>query len=166
MISPRHNFSGFTLVELVLVMLLLTIMVGLIVPSFSGVARGRQAPNIAYQLVTLTQWAHTQAMGEGRTYTLNITPAEGKYQLTADEGSRAQKLEGRMGQTFTVAEGISISSDLPTSNGQQVIRFYPNGRTDPARIRISREKQVVEVVCLSAAESFHLATDAELGTKK
>ncbi|MEI8197372.1 MAG: hypothetical protein WCI73_15855, partial [Phycisphaerae bacterium] len=69
----------------------------------------------------------------------------------------AQKTGTSQGRTFQVAEGVRIESDMPTDKGTQVIHFYPNGRTEPATIRVMGDKQVLEIVCLSAAEGFHIA---------
>ena len=85
-----HKLRGFTLLELVLVLVVLAIMAGIAAPTLRGFARGRNVPDAAAQLVTLTRWAHAQAIAEGRVYLLNLDPAGGKYWLTVEEGNVAQ----------------------------------------------------------------------------
>jgi type II secretion system protein H len=160
MAARPHNFAGFTLFELVLVLLLLAIMAGMAAPSLRNFAQGRNAPDAANQIVTLTRWAHTQAVAEGRNYRLNLSPATGQYQVTTEEGNASQTIASSMGQMFKVADGVTIDASMPSNNGLKVIHFYPNGRTEPGTIKIDNGSQHLEVVCLSAAENYYLVAAA------
>lgn len=158
-----HNFRGFTMMELVLVLLVLTIIAGMVIPSLSGVARGRLAPNVAYNILSLAKYAHTQALSEGRNYCLEINVRDNSYQLFAEEGSAKQTIPGTLGQKYTLEDGMTIGSSIATDNNTQTIRFYPNGRMDVVQIKITRDQQSVLLACPSAAEGLQLS-DTE-GTK-
>src|SRR5947207_6133930 len=69
----RHR-RGFTLLELVVVMLILTVMLAMVAPSLSGFGRGRQAEQAAANILALSRWAREQAISDGRVYRLNFSP--------------------------------------------------------------------------------------------
>lgn len=132
----HHKSRGFTLLELVLVLAVLAIIAGMAAPTLRGFVHGRNVPDAAAQLVSLTRWAHTQAIAEGRVYRLNVDPAAGKYWETTEDGTGVQKTGTSLGRTYQVAEGVRSETDMPTDKGTQIIHFYPNGRTEPGTIRV------------------------------
>ena len=150
--------SGFTLLELILVMALLAIVVALAVPSLHGFARGRRAGDCAENLVSLTRWARTHAIARGLTYRLNVDPGAGKFWLTMvqDDGTVAM-LGDDFGQTFQAPEGVTLSWNAPQQQDGQYIQFLPNGRTDPAVIQIvDQSGKMIQVACWSATETYHV----------
>jgi prepilin-type N-terminal cleavage/methylation domain-containing protein len=159
--APKKS-AGFTLLELVLVMLILTILVGLVAPSLRGFATGRKTTDAAAQLVAVARWARTQAITESTTYHLNLDPAAGTYWVTVlDVAGADQRIQTSLGQIYRVPEGVTLESDLPTDQGHQTINFYATGRADPGTIRLRGERQEIQVVCLSATEGYHVAAPRE-----
>src|SRR5688572_1587989 len=57
---------AFTLLELIVVLLVLSVLFAMAAPSFSGFGAGRAAHQTASQIVTLARWAREQAVTEGR----------------------------------------------------------------------------------------------------
>lgn len=159
--SARHNFGAFTLLELVLVLLILAVMAGLVAPSLRGFATGRQTTHTASQLVALARWARSQAIADGTTYRLTLDPAAGTFCVTVQDGAGARPTGTSLGRVFTVPDGVRLECDAPLDQGQQVIRFFANGRTEPATIRLRDASKVVEVSCPSATESYRIAAAKE-----
>src|SRR3954470_17536541 len=84
--SRPTNFThrpAFTLLELILVMLILTLIVGLVVPSLRRFSQGRNLGYAATQITAMANYAHTQAISQGKPYRLNLDPGNGTYWLTA-----------------------------------------------------------------------------------
>lgn len=154
--------SGFTLLELVLVMAILLIVTAMAVPAF--VSRGREVRDCAARLVALTNWARTQAIVRGVTYRLNVDPQQRTFWLTVDQGDGTFVPVGEeFGRVFPVPDGWTIDwSVTPQADGSYV-EFRTTGRTDPATIRLTADNgSVTSIVCGSATDTFHVATDEEL----
>src|SRR3972149_3661562 len=67
---------GFTLLELILVMVILSTVLAMAAPSLRGFFASRQIQDAAAQILALTQFARSQAVSEGTTYRLNFDPDE------------------------------------------------------------------------------------------
>src|ERR1700722_918475 len=85
------NSAGFTLIELIAVMLVLAIAAALVAPSLLNFRVGRFNSNTATTLLGMANYARAQAEAEGRTYRLNFDPQAGAFWLTAqgDDGAYA-----------------------------------------------------------------------------
>src|SRR5256885_2775533 len=62
--------GGFTLLELVFVLLLLSVIASIVVPPMRNFARGRKLSDAARDVVSATNYARSQAISEGTTYRL------------------------------------------------------------------------------------------------
>src|SRR5262245_48135496 len=128
---------GFTLIELILVLALLTIVASLATPSLSQFFRGRALQSEARQLLSLTRAGHGRAGSErfamlrgfdarGHTYGLQ---EEGKVLNGngSDVDPKAEEFEFNASFQIETANG-----SLQTVNGQSLpaIRFLPDGTVD------------------------------------
>jgi prepilin-type N-terminal cleavage/methylation domain-containing protein len=153
---------AFTLLELVLVMLVLTVVLAMVAPSLSGFGAGREADYAGAQVVTLCQWAHEQSITEGKAYRLNFDPARGAYQVTVQVGGVYQQVAGDFGQVFTVPEGVTMQWDAPQESGLYYVDFHPSGRVQPVRIRVTaRTGQETLIGSRTATELPHVMTPEE-----
>ena len=169
----RRCFSSrpaFTLLELVLVMLIITIVVGAVAPSLRGFTMGRSARNTATRILTMTQYARTEAISQGRVYRLTYSPRQRAfwvdYSTLAGDNSENQRSapDADMAPRLDVDERLSIDTkDMSTSStGNQYVEFRPSGRSDPASIVITDQSNAqIEVACSSATEMFRIVADAE-----
>ena len=172
----RSRQRGFTLFELVLVLLVLAVIVGITLPSLRGTASNRGVDGCAGQLLALAQYARSQAVAEGTAYRLNVDPTNRIYYLTKQDGPDFIPLGVEFGREFQVPDGVELQWDdaylaqqmqLAEATGQIVpepiasavpyVEFRPSGRTDPALIRVTdRDNNVTQVVCPSATETFRI----------
>jgi prepilin-type N-terminal cleavage/methylation domain-containing protein len=163
--GTRHYSAtaGFTLLELVLVMVVICTVLAMAAPSLRGFFASRGTNDAATQIVALTQLARSQAITEGRVYRLNMDVQEGTYWLTVQEGGAFKNIYSEFGRVFslprgTVAEWESPSEDVSPNR----INFYPDGRTEASAIRlIGLHGDVVEVICLSPTELFQVSVPEE-----
>lgn len=153
---PRHS-SGFTLLELVLVMLVLCIIVGMAAPVFYGFAEGRKAEDAAQHFAAIARYARGEAVARGRVVRLNIDAANHSYFVTVQRGAVFERLGEEMGRDFSFPEDVNVECDAPTQPDGQYIEFQPTGRCDPANLHfIGPNNRTVLVACLSATELFQV----------
>ncbi len=162
--TMKRTTSGYTLLELVLVLAILATAIAALAPSLSGFAAGRKAEETARQFVSLTRWARSQAVAEGVTYQLVIDANGGRWWLTVQEADSEafEDVPGPFGRVYSAPEGVEIRPEMPLINGQQAIIFEPNGRNDIATIRfVGPHNNEVTVACHAPVEDFRILTETE-----
>jgi len=154
--SQRH--SGFTLLELILVMGVICVTLALAAPSLSNWSRGSQQRDAIDQILALTRYARTEAVTNATTYRLNIDKATGRYWLTMQDGQDFVSLGNTMGQVFTVPDGSRIDLAQEQSVARDIIDFYPSGRTQASRIVLTNNiGEITNIECVMPAEGFEVA---------
>ena len=161
--GPRGGRPGFTLLELIVVMLVLSVLFAMAAPSLSGFGAGREAEQTASQIVTLARWARGQAITEGRVYRLNFDTTNRGYFVTAANGSMFERAGTDFGKDFLVPDGVTVAFELPQVGGLPYLEFLPSGRSQPGRVRVTaKDGQTTELASLSATEPIRVVTAAEL----
>jgi len=155
--AQRHNF-GFTLLELILVMLILTIAVAISAPSLGNFSRGRVLDNNAARFLSLTRWARSQAISDGTTYRINIDPSKRAFTVSYNNrGSYSAYTAGR-DRGFTLPEELSVATDAPLEESLYVIDFDPMGYSTTARVTLTGSKgNKIVVECASRHDVFRIA---------
>ena len=68
------NRDGFTIIELLIVLIIGAILMGYAVPGFTGMVRSRNAQNARDKLVWMSNYARARAIERGRVFQLEIYP--------------------------------------------------------------------------------------------
>lgn len=161
MADLRKRSGGFTLIELILVMVLMCSILALVAPSLRNFFVSRQTANAAAQIVSLIQLARTQAVTEGRPYQLNWDTGAGTYWLTAQDpnGSGFVALNTEFGRTFTLPGGATfdLTADPNVSLAGNYIEFRPDGTTTAAAIGVTgREGDRLWITTPTLTDSFRV----------
>ena len=166
--SRRGNSSdskGFTLLELILVMVIISTVLAMASPSLRGFFASRETSDAAAQIVSMTQLARSQAIAEGRIYRLNLDLEQGSYHLTVREGGAFRKLYKEFGRVFLLPDDTTFElvKDREGEEESEVyIDFFPQGHTEASTIRLTdRRGDVYEIVCYSSAERFQVIIPEE-----
>jgi len=159
----RATRAGFTLLELVLVMVVIGTVLGMAAPSLRGFFESRKAADAASTLVALTQFARSGAIAEGRIYRLSLDEAAGTYRLSAQEGGAFVALNSEFGRVFRFPEGVRSEMLVQGADeSRDYVDFYPDGRTEPTVIVLrGMQGEMVEIRCLSPAEAFRIVPGSE-----
>lgn len=161
--------AGFTLIELILVMLILTTVLGMAGPKLRGFFSRHQIDDTAARIIALTQFAKSQSVCEGRTYRLNFDQSRAIYWLTVQDQGAYRDLYTEWGRVFKLPQDLSMKLwDLALDGSRHYVEFTALGRTTPGTIQLIGPKgQTRQVMCRSATEAFAVweGKEAEYATK-
>jgi type II secretion system protein H len=133
--------SGFTLVEIMVVILLLGVVAAAVAPGLLGPTDRGDAQRSAEELLSMLRTARRTAVAEGLPVALTLDPATGRYWVTTDRGTgHDQNLaEGEL----TLAAGVRLLARDPRPR----FMFQPVGVAsgDPVVVQ-GRDGQVVVAV--------------------
>lgn len=140
----RPGAKGFTLIELILVLVLLAIVATFVAASMGSFFRGRALSFEARRLLSLTHYAQSRAVAEGVPVVLWINPAESTYGLAiqssfneADGDAHAVNYTAEPTLTLETPQGaVAATSEQDdeklglNTEGMAFIRFTPDGFFD------------------------------------
>jgi type II secretion system protein H len=125
--------TGFTLIELILVLALVVVITSLAAPAMANFVRGQALGSEARRLVALIHAGQDRAVSEGLPIMLWVDEKQGAYGLQAE-------MTGRNGDPK--AENLSLDANLQITvmrtgltgttklGGLPAIRFLPGGTVD------------------------------------
>jgi prepilin-type N-terminal cleavage/methylation domain-containing protein len=150
--------EGFTLLELILVMVILSTVLAMAAPSLRGFFASRQTHDTAAQILALTQLARSQAISEGIIYRLNFDTTEHTYWLTAQQAGTFEELQTGFGQIFTLPKDMVMElDDIEEQDRDMFLAFTPQGTVTAGTVRlIDRRGRALEVTCPTVTESFSI----------
>jgi len=138
-VRVQKKAFGFTLIELAIVVLLISVLVGLSTPLFRRTFSDIELKNSSYDIAKLINYAQETAVIEKANYRMNFDTDRGKYWLTkldlSEESPRYKRLKDKYGRVFSAPEG----SILRIKHNE--ITLYPNGRSDAAELVIANKNQ-------------------------
>jgi type II secretion system protein H len=176
----RANFRAFTLIELILVMIILTIVAGAVAPMLRGFTVGRRVANSARELLAMSQYARTQSASEGRIYRLNFDQNAGAFWLTVDNNGTYEAPTNDFGARQTLDSGVKMQvqiaavvvpldeqeSGVPATSAplpnDQYVQFDPSGRTQQVTVTLTDQfGSQVQVACASATDQMRILAAGE-----
>jgi prepilin-type N-terminal cleavage/methylation domain-containing protein len=180
-LGPKFR-RGFTLLELVLVLVILCTAMALVAPSFTGFRRGAELRDAGDQFIAITRYARTQSAATGTTHRVQIDQSANTYQLLIADADKFSPLGTSWGKTFALPEGLTIqmsksgtSQTAGTSNrlsqptagasglgsrasqsgSDSYVDFFATGRSDVATVTIrSSHGDAIAITTPSPAEGY------------
>jgi type II secretion system protein H len=138
--------AGFTLLEILLVVLIIGIVSSLLVLSVSTAGIARQAQQEAQRLVALMQYARQQAILENRLYGLQLQPHGYQFLVYQNQAWQAAD-SANMGLRRLPQQGrIRWLGPPPLDLQQPVIVFSPLGEQDAFQLQISLQASYWRVI--------------------
>jgi len=145
-ISYPGSNKGFSLLEVIVVVVLMAAASAIVLPSFSGAFAGLQVETAGRDMATVMKQARSYAIGRQHPYRIMIPLHEYSNEaveyVLADEYGRAIKV-------LSLPEGVRfVSGDRHGRALPESVSFYPSGRSSGGVFYLSNEqgKQVRIIV--------------------
>ena len=119
--------SGFTFVELLVVIIIIGVLATLSVPKFRTAFDNFELENFVREIYSLSRYLQASAISQGKIHYLEINKEAQEFQASSMEGDELKQVPGRFGKAYKAPSGINISIDPPEKNG---VYFYPDASTD------------------------------------
>ena len=162
--TRRAIKPGFTLIELILVLVILCIAMALAAPKLSGWSRRTRLRNSAQDFMSAAKYARVNAVANGAMYRLVVDRQSGVFAVQYQvPGQDFGPVNSDYGRGIGLPEGAKIEMTGLAGQVIDTIYFYPTGRVDPARVRIGSEDGEVDLACASPAEDFVMLPGQEQG---
>ena len=162
--NDNPNLRGaFTLLELILVLVLISVLLGIAAPSLRGFVGARRSADAAAQLLSLADYARSQAIARGTVCRPNVDADENVYWLTMLSNGVFVELDTEFGRRFSLPDTVAVGIESAAAGpGATYVQFYPSGRSDEAVIQlIGVQGEVFIVANPSATESFRILAGSE-----
>lgn len=137
---------GFSLIELVVVLILISLSIALVTPSLSRFSTTVELKGAAKKISAILRYCRSEAVNKGQTYQalLDSNLREIRVQSTALKEEKDEKGEGKGSEkTYSLPEGIRMKEvDIPSSqntSGYPRIEFYPNGGSSGGAILLDTQ---------------------------
>jgi type II secretion system protein H len=158
--------TGFTLLELILVMVIISTVLAMAAPSLRGFFSSRKIHDAASNILTLIRYARAQAITEGRTYRLNFDHEKGVYWLTSNAHGAFTILNCEFGREFLFPDDttVMIEKDADKNGNEEYIDFFSQGMAETGTITMTdRRGDVIKITSPSPAEIYRIeeAEDSE-----
>jgi general secretion pathway protein H len=140
-ISNRSR--GFTLIELMVVLLLMGIVLAVVIPRFDGGPLQDPTKKFSRWMITRTRHLRTTAIQKQSTHAL-VIDLDNQRMWMIREGMSEEELSAVTDKAFAIDKSLKIVNiqfpdQEPVSTGNTEIRFYPAGYSDRALIYLETD---------------------------
>lgn len=133
-LNKQQKQSGFTLIEVILVVIVLSVIAAVTIPNFSTSYRHFQLKSAAEQLMYVMRYAQSRAVSKNIMVRLEFDDNNSKYWLTEQDEELSgneivyKRVSGRLGKRYSLTNKESLEVD------KQVLNFYPSGQIEKTRL--------------------------------
>lgn len=125
--------TGFTLVELLVVLLVLVLAIGVAAPRIGSGIDNAQLKQSARQFASALRHARGKALAEGADSTVTLDTRERHYRISGAE------------RRYTLPEGVEVQLETARSelgaDGVAAVRFFPDGTSTGAKVTLMNDSR-------------------------
>lgn len=137
--GKRNKVAGFSLLELLIVLCILSVMTGLLAPRIVVNLQGKAPTMLALEKVL--QETRTRALVTGKMHSIVVDIKEGRFVATKKESLNDAKSLTQSTKAQLLPSGVSFTGII--QHGEPLerleyaqIQVRPDGLTEPVRIRL------------------------------
>jgi len=138
--------KGFSLLELMVVLILMSVTIALVAPSLSRLSRTVELKGAVKKVSAILRYCRSEATNKGQTYQalFDLNLREIRIQSTALKQEEDAKGEAKVFEkTYLLPEGIRMKGvDIPSSQDTSNlprIEFYPTGGSNGGEILLDTQ---------------------------
>ena len=148
LLTPSSQHSGFTLLELLLVLVIVAVAATLVAPAIGNRFTSADPRLVMVQLRATMEFMRVRAIEEGKEEVLVMAPEDGRYWH-----------EGGGGEvTIPIESGELVARGRFTRDtGEVEFHFYPDGTNSGGEVRIGKRRS-------EGGKVYHLVLNPLLGT--
>lgn len=146
--SPRQSPSGYTLIEISVVLLIFGLIVSIFLPGFYDITGG-DLKSTSRRIIGTIQYSYDEAIGSRQIHRLNYDIREGSFWVTIlKEGGEFVAADPNIFQKISLPRNVHFK-DIMTPHGGTVTdgnaftQFFPAGRVEKTIIHLSNNKNEV-----------------------
>jgi type II secretion system protein H len=128
----KQDDNGFTLLELVLVLLLMGLIAGLTLPFVASTLDRLKLQSQVRQITSALQFARSEAISKKTLYIFNIDIDKNHYWLTIPKQNEVTQ-SNPINETVRILDYKSLDETL--NEGALMILFYPRGNSTGGTLR-------------------------------
>ncbi|RMD61462.1 MAG: type II secretion system protein GspH [Alphaproteobacteria bacterium] len=136
-VAARAHSGGFTLIEILVVLLVMGLLVSAVPIAFSRIVPTFEARSAARELAAVLREARSRAVRDNRETTLVVDTQAKAYSLDGD-------LQAALDPDLDVSMVAAQSERL--GDAAAAIRFYPDGTATGGRITLERNHRAYHVI--------------------
>jgi len=153
--TPQHTCRGFTLVEMIIVLVIAVMAMGVVGTNFTAGLTGTRLKAAVNDVASALRYTRGQAISSGKEaiFTLDVD----KRSYTISTRNKTYKLAPDLDLTVETAQ-----SEI-NGEGQGSIRFFPDGSATGGRIEIKSDnrKRYVDINWLTGQILIQIADDED-----
>lgn len=132
--------AGFTFIELVIVLFILSLATALIMPSFWGTEKTTLKTEVKHISSTL-KYIYDEAVSKKQTYLFNINLDNETWGFKSKKESRSFRIKGN-----AEIQDIIVPSLGEVSSGEVIIEFGPMGPEEPIILHLKKGESEYTVI--------------------
>ena len=139
------NFTkkGFTLIELIVVIFIISLAIALIMPSFWGTDKTALKTE-ARHISSALRYIYGEAVSKKQTCLFNINLDNKSWGFKSENESRNFKMQGDI-----EIKDVVIPSRGEISRGEVIIEFGPMGPDEPVTLHLKKANQNIQLSLIS-----------------
>ncbi len=152
-VGRSNKPPGFTLVELAVVLLVITVFLGLVLPELSSALFRSDLKSSTRRLAGAVAHARNQAMLEGRLWELVLDLDANSFWAAALDESASANLDSIKKRTLAGDVRFMDVKKLPEDtkiNGLVSLHFHPKGLAEPAVIHLAGPGDRIQTLSIKA----------------
>jgi general secretion pathway protein H len=144
----RGNCQGFTLIELIVVLVVAGLMLALVPPLFSGALSSSELKGAARELAAALRYTRGYAVSNQKEAVLTVDTRHRRYAMAGNR--RSQALPRKVNIKLVTARSERVSDSVGA------VRFYPDGSATGGQITLKSgpRKYVVDINWLTGRISI------------